>query len=459
MMKESGARIPGYVSQLPLTTTRRQFLRLSAFGILGATAVPAMAERVLAKNRRPAQWGSGNTLPGRIVIGRDGRMGGHLGTIDKDWVEQSVHRGVRDLTGIADTGAAFESLFPGLGADSTFAIKINLIGPCDTRWETARAVVSGLSLMLGGTYDVSQVTVFDRHSLPAHGYTDSEFIFNGNTAVLSSTNNASGSGYYIYGAHELSRYILNADYVINIPVLKSHTFPNNQITIAFKNHYGSCASPVMCNDVTALLTVNADTQIRDKTCLVVTDALRATYDGDPVVPPMVWDTYFEGTPNTLLITTDPTTNEYIGRDIINRERAEHGMAAKPAPWVEQSSADPCNIGVSNPDDITIIEWADVEDEAGGVTSGTFLGPNTPNPFSDATTLRLRLANPGRARLKIFDARGRLIRQLSDREFPGGFSEIPWDGRDSTGGRVVAGVYFVRLEVGRQIQTRRIVLVR
>jgi len=450
---------PGFV----FCPTRREFLRLSALGAMAAAVPPVMASPLTGLASIRGTRGRGKAGPGEIVILHDPRMLGHEAVIDLDQVEQNVHLAVRTLTGIGDTGAAFESLFPGLSGTSTIAIKVNLIGPCDTRWETVRGVVSGLSQMLEGTYNVGQVTVFDRHSMSSHGYDVANFTFDGNHPVLSSTNSASGSGYEPVAGYELSQFIMTHDYVINVPVLKSHYDSNNQITVALKNHYGSCSPSSLCGNIPGMLTLNADSYIKDKTRLVITDCLRATYSGGPTGPAQTWNTYTEGTPNTLLVTTDPVTNDYWARDIINAERTARGLAARPCTWVELASGIPYFLGVSDPFYMTVISldpYLDVETDRAGIAAGaTFLAPNVPNPFSHHTAIRFRLQQAGPVALTIFDASGRRVRRMDERHFPGGYGQAEWDGRDMNGRKAAPGVYFVRMEAGGTVQTRRIVMVR
>jgi hypothetical protein len=446
--------------------SRREFLKLSALGVLTFVGNPARASQLVEFDPQPRSLGRGNGIPGRIVICHDPPMGGHNPTIDKHRVEASVHQSISFLTQIHDDiGAAFESLFPGVHAASTFAIKVNCIGPTSTRWEVARAVVSGLSQMLGGTYNVSQVTVFDRNNLGIHGYDESEFTFNGNHPLLSSTNNANNSGYYVWGSepngYELSRYLLNSDYVIDIPALKSHTNGNNQITVAMKNHYGSCEPSDLCGNIPGMLTLNSDPNVKDKTGLVITDGLRGTFHGGPGEPPQYWSNYPEGTPNTVLVTTDPVTNEYWAREIINAQRSASGYSPRPCPWIEQASQTPYEIGVSDPELMTVINYdtTAVDEGPEAFSQGTFLGPNAPNPFSESTTLRFRLEESAWARIDIVDASGRVVRRLTSRSFGEGYNQMRWDGRDLRGGKVSAGVYFARLEVGKVIRSRRIVVAR
>lgn len=83
----------------------------------------------------------------------------------------------------------------------------------------------------------------------------------------------------------------------------------------------------------------------------------------------------------------------------------------------------------------------------------------PNPFNPGTTLAFDLANASHARLEIFDVRGRRITRLHDGELAAGRHEFPWQGRDSRGRAVAAGVYLVRFQGDQVTQHHRMTLVR
>ncbi len=438
---------------------RREFIKISALGAMVASGTPAMAKHLGQFDSSNSKDGRDNQLPGRIVICHNPEMNGH-GTIDTACVEEMVLRSVRMLTSESDTGQAFESLFPGLHSGSTFAIKVNCIGSTCSRWEVVRGIVVGLSQMLGGTFDISNVLIFDNRNISYYGYNATNFTVGSNTAVIA-TGNSGSSGYYPYGSYQLSNHLIDRDYVINVPALKSHSDGNNQITVAMKNHYGSCSPASLCGNTIGMLTVNADQYIAPKTGLVVTDCLRGTWTGGPGGAPMMWNTYPEGTPNTLLVTTDPTTNEYWARDMINAERATHSYSPKPCPWIEVSSGSPWFLGVSDPAEMTVLmdNQTGIEADPGAMMSGTFMAPNSPNPFSSRTTIRFRLAQDAEATIQIVDIRGRAVRHLASQSFPAGYSNLSWDARDRNGRRVPAGVYFARLQVGRMVKSQRLVVTR
>ena len=78
-----------------------------------------------------------------------------------------------------------------------------------------------------------------------------------------------------------------------------------------------------------------------------------------------------------------------------------------------------------------------------------LGPGRPNPFAGSTTLSFSMERGGTARLAVFDASGRMVRQLVNGPIAAGAHTVAWDGRDDRQARVPSGIYFYRLDVGGQ----------
>jgi glucose/arabinose dehydrogenase len=83
----------------------------------------------------------------------------------------------------------------------------------------------------------------------------------------------------------------------------------------------------------------------------------------------------------------------------------------------------------------------------------------PNPMSSVATLRFALPALGRARLRVFDVQGRLVRLLCDGDREPGTHAEAWDGADDAGNVVPPGLYFARLEAGGLTLSQRIVRVR
>ncbi len=85
--------------------------------------------------------------------------------------------------------------------------------------------------------------------------------------------------------------------------------------------------------------------------------------------------------------------------------------------------------------------------------------NYPNPFNPQTKIAYELSEPGRVRLSVFDVAGHRVRTLIDGWEEAGRGEVIWNGQSDYNRSVSSGVYYVRLEVGSQIDTHRMVLVK
>lgn len=85
--------------------------------------------------------------------------------------------------------------------------------------------------------------------------------------------------------------------------------------------------------------------------------------------------------------------------------------------------------------------------------------NQPNPFSVRTTILFSLPQRQYARLSVYDATGRFVRELVSGEMDAGFTYVTWDGLDESGTPVASGVFYSRLEVGGTSLSRGMVLIR
>lgn len=89
-----------------------------------------------------------------------------------------------------------------------------------------------------------------------------------------------------------------------------------------------------------------------------------------------------------------------------------------------------------------------------------LGVNAyPNPFNPATTIRYDVPSRGRVVVSVYDAKGERVATLVDEERNAGSYPVRWDGADARGVRASSGVYFVRLQFGAEMRSRKIVLLK
>jgi len=61
--------------------------------------------------------------------------------------------------------------------------------------------------------------------------------------------------------------------------------------------------------------------------------------------------------------------------------------------------------------------------------------------------------------RIYDASGRRVTRLSTGTWPAGRHVVEWNGADASGQRAAPGMYFVRIETGEFVESRRVVLLR
>jgi hypothetical protein len=88
-----------------------------------------------------------------------------------------------------------------------------------------------------------------------------------------------------------------------------------------------------------------------------------------------------------------------------------------------------------------------------------LEQNLPNPFNPTTTISYSVAKRSRVRLVIYDTDGRLVRTLVDEIVSAGSRDVTWEGLDQNGLQVSSGVYFYRLETGKKVLAKKMILLK
>ena len=83
-----------------------------------------------------------------------------------------------------------------------------------------------------------------------------------------------------------------------------------------------------------------------------------------------------------------------------------------------------------------------------------LEQNYPNPFNPTTTIEFYIPQTDYVTIKIFDIVGREIATLMNRELVTGHQTITWNGKN-----VSSGIYFLKLESGELVHTKKMVLLR
>ena len=87
----------------------------------------------------------------------------------------------------------------------------------------------------------------------------------------------------------------------------------------------------------------------------------------------------------------------------------------------------------------------------------FLTPNYPNPFNPSTTVQYGLPKAQEVVVKVFNITGQEMTTLVDARQDAGTYTLTWNGKSSSGQVVATGVYFLRIQAGSFVQTRKLLL--
>jgi hypothetical protein len=96
---------------------------------------------------------------------------------------------------------------------------------------------------------------------------------------------------------------------------------------------------------------------------------------------------------------------------------------------------------------------------GTASSKGVLFQNYPNPFRHTTTVFYWVNEPSQVNVKIYNLRGQEIITLVDREEGIGQKPVVWDGKDKSGQAVGSGLYIVKLTIGDEVHTGKLIVVR
>ncbi|RMF54847.1 T9SS C-terminal target domain-containing protein [Candidatus Woesearchaeota archaeon] len=89
-----------------------------------------------------------------------------------------------------------------------------------------------------------------------------------------------------------------------------------------------------------------------------------------------------------------------------------------------------------------------------------LAQNTPNPFNPNTSIKYSLDKPALVRIDVYDATGRLVKNLIESELSPGTYQVNWDGTNNQGQPVSSGVYLYRMIAnGKATKPKKMILIK
>jgi FlgD Ig-like domain len=85
--------------------------------------------------------------------------------------------------------------------------------------------------------------------------------------------------------------------------------------------------------------------------------------------------------------------------------------------------------------------------------------NFPNPFNPSTKIAFELPKASRVKLMIYDVVGREVAQVTDADYPAGYTELTWNGLNKNGNLVSSGVYFYRVSADEWSKVKKMMMVK
>lgn len=141
--------------------------------------------------------------------------------------------------------------------------------------------------------------------------------------------------------------------LVNVPVLKDHSMTG--VTLSLKNHFGSLRDALRHHGPTLrcdpqIAQLNSLPPIREKTRLIVLDALTGMFDGGPFGPGRRWDC------GQILLSTDPVALDTVGWELLNAQREYEKLTPIPFPdHLRTAGSPPYRLGVKERQRIQVVE--------------------------------------------------------------------------------------------------------
>jgi len=83
----------------------------------------------------------------------------------------------------------------------------------------------------------------------------------------------------------------------------------------------------------------------------------------------------------------------------------------------------------------------------------------PNPFNPSATIMYELEQPANLNIEIYNNRGQLVRSFAMGQKEKGRYKLLWDGTDNSGYSCGTGIYFIKMQVGKETFVKKAALVK
>jgi len=325
----------------PTGLSRKKFFQLSA--LLAGLAALKPNRSLVAAPRLPRPRVVHTYCP--IAATWDFSTGWWGDYVDQGVVTEMVTRGLTELTGQSSLADAWNALIPNYVSGERVAIKVNFNNArsvedsdnqIDACIEPVNAVIAGLTEIGVAQPDI---WVYDAvRAIPARFAAGCDYPgvqFSGDSSSnpqgFSSTEKVTFQpppGSPALADQRISNVLVNADYLINMPILKKHCCA--WVTLSFKNHFGSIANCAALHGYTfpyeedytsaysPLVDIYSNPHFGVKTVLTIGDGLYGSRGAQNSIP-APWTTFDKGSPRSLFFSQDPVAIDSVMYDFLQAE--------------------------------------------------------------------------------------------------------------------------------------------
>lgn len=323
--------------------TRRQFLKTAAI-TAAAASMPFEISSSAAAADAPLS---------RVIVGSHSELVALDETIQPQIARAVIDEMLKELTGASAARDAWLKILPNLQPADVVGVKVNCI---NARHASRPDVVYALadSLIQSVDFNPNNIIIWDR---AGRELKRAEYTINRSASGIrcfgtdhTGYDNAAavdvGSAMPMHFSAILSQM---CTHLINVPVLKDHSMAG--VTLSLKNHYGSIDNPGACHGNGCdpyVANLNLAPTIREKTKLIVCDALFGIYHGGPDGAPQ-WIN------RQLLASLDPVALDYVGMTILDAQRRQNSLPPLAERVAYLTTAARLGLGANNPAQIARID--------------------------------------------------------------------------------------------------------
>ena len=292
-----------------------------------------------------------------VLIARNADVADAAGRLRQKNIQKMLDAAIARLTGERSVPDAWRRFFK---PTDTIGIKVNCLRSAGRKLSSHIELVNCIvNALVSAGVPENHIIIWDRENreLINAGYT----INTRNKGVKCYGTDAEGVGYsrelIVSGsvASNVSKILsTHCTAIINVPVLKDHNIAG--VSISMKNFFGAINNPNKYHIDAAIdpyiPDLNASPLIKEKTRLIICDALIASYHKGPGYSSYTWDY------NGLLVSRDPVALDMTGAMIIEEKRQEMGMpslteAGRAPEYIEIASQR--ELGTNDPNRIELIQ--------------------------------------------------------------------------------------------------------